>query len=218
MRHHRFFVSLNPPFRDQRFLLRCISLPILPQISQNNERNIRPKCKKKTKHTAVLNKQKRTIGEFKCWLNCQLASFEALRSLEKNHRQSNAIAERGPFFASCRTKTISVKLRIFLGFFVSHRRNMSGKRVFVVTERCFVGDKKKGCDACSNIATRENRDNTLTCRERCSTISCFEGVVGVNCTFIPLHSNNMKIYCLEQNLPAGHTILAGMITVTVILL
>ena len=66
-----------------------------------------------------------------------------------NHRQSNAIVERGPFFASCRTKTISVNLRNFLCFFVSHRRNMSGKRMFVVTERCFFfgrggeGDQKK---------------------------------------------------------------------------
>ena len=38
---------------------------------------------KKHDNTTVLNKQKRTICVSKCWLNCQLASCEALRSLEK---------------------------------------------------------------------------------------------------------------------------------------
>ena len=52
----------------------------------------------KHENTTVLYKQKRTICVINCWLNCQLASFEALRSLEKSHRRSNANVERGPFF------------------------------------------------------------------------------------------------------------------------
>ena len=93
-----------------------------------NKRRIRPKCKKH-ENTTVLKKQKCTICVYKCWLNCQLASFEALRSLAKKHRRTNAIVERGQFFASCRTKTISVK----------------SKRISVVTDWCFFwGQKKKG--------------------------------------------------------------------------
>ena len=53
VRPHRFLVQLNPPFRDQIFLSRAI----LPQISQKNERSIRPKFKKH-ENTTVLNKQK----------------------------------------------------------------------------------------------------------------------------------------------------------------
>ena len=51
---------------------------------------------KKHENTTVLNKTKKsTICEFKCWLSCQLAPFEALLSLKKKHQRSNAIAERG---------------------------------------------------------------------------------------------------------------------------
>ena len=56
--------------------------------------------KKNHESTTVLNKQKRTICVFKCWLICQLAPFEALRSLAK----TSTIQRHGPFFASCRTK------------------------------------------------------------------------------------------------------------------
>ena len=48
-----FFVQLNLPFRDQKFPLRSISLPILPQISKNNERGIRPNCKEKRKYNRI---------------------------------------------------------------------------------------------------------------------------------------------------------------------
>ena len=40
---------------------------------------------KKHESTTVLNKQKRTFCEFKCWLKCHLTSFEALLSLEKKN-------------------------------------------------------------------------------------------------------------------------------------
>ena len=64
------------------FLSRGISLPTLPHTSQNNERCVRPKCTKH-KNTTVLKKLLRTICVVKRWLNGQLASFEALLSLEK---------------------------------------------------------------------------------------------------------------------------------------
>ena len=68
---------------------------------------------KKHENTIVLKKTKRTICAFKCCLNCQLASKEALRSLEKIHQRSNAIVERCPFSASCRlTNDIRQNLEI----------------------------------------------------------------------------------------------------------
>ena len=97
----------SPPFRDQMFSFTGHFVANHATHFTNNERSFRPKCKK------ILNKQKSSICVFQCWLNCQLASFEALPSLDKNHRRSNAIVERGPFFASCRTKTISVKIQLF---------------------------------------------------------------------------------------------------------
>ena len=39
--------------------------------------------KQKHENTTVVLKQKRIICILECWLNCQLASFEALQSLEK---------------------------------------------------------------------------------------------------------------------------------------
>ena len=50
-------------------------------------------------------------------------------SLEKNHQRSNAIVVRGPFFAFCRTKTLSVKIVLFPRFLVSHHvplKNLGG--------------------------------------------------------------------------------------------
>ena len=50
---------------------------------------------------------------------------------------------RSFFFRLVAQKGYPFKLRNFL-FFVSHRRNMSGsKKMFVVTERCISGDRKK---------------------------------------------------------------------------
>ena len=63
---------------------------------KKNEREVHSaEMQKKHENTSVLNKQKRTICVFKCWLSCQAASFEALRSLEKAiDDASNAIVER----------------------------------------------------------------------------------------------------------------------------
>ena len=79
-----FFYPIESTFSWPIFFSRGISLPILPHISKKRK-GIRPKCKnkKKRENTKVLNKRKRTICVFKCWLNCQLASFEALLALEK---------------------------------------------------------------------------------------------------------------------------------------
>ena len=85
VRHHPF-CPIEPTFFVTKIcLLPGISLPILPQISSKKKRegHSSEMQKKEHEHTTVLNKQKRTICVFKCWLTCQLASFEALRSLEK---------------------------------------------------------------------------------------------------------------------------------------
>ena len=76
VRPRRLFVQVNPPLGDQKFSFteHFVANPAT-HFSKKNERNIRPKRKE--------HKQKRTVCGFKCWLNCQLASFEALRSLEK---------------------------------------------------------------------------------------------------------------------------------------
>ena len=51
------------------------------------------------KYNSVELTKKRSICVSKCWLNCQLASFEGLPSLEKkNRRRTNAVVERGLFF------------------------------------------------------------------------------------------------------------------------
>ena len=77
------FVPLNPPFRDQFFLLPGISLPTVPQVSQKKREGHSAECKKKNENTKVLKKHKRIICVFKCWLNYQLASLEAVLSLGK---------------------------------------------------------------------------------------------------------------------------------------
>ena len=51
-------------------------------FKKTNNRVIRPECKKENENITVLNKQKRIVCVFKCWLDSQLASLEALLSLE----------------------------------------------------------------------------------------------------------------------------------------
>ena len=69
-----------------------------------------------------INKKNARYAYFKCWLNRQVASFEALLSLEKTIDDPTPSWSAVPFFASCRTQTI----------------------FFVVTERCtFLGTEKK---------------------------------------------------------------------------
>ena len=60
------FFLLNPPFRDQCFLSRCISLPILPQFSKKKREGHSAEMQKKKKqtNTTVLNKRKRTTCVF----------------------------------------------------------------------------------------------------------------------------------------------------------
>ena len=138
-----FFVQLNPPFRDHVFFSGHFVANPATNFHTKKREGIWPTCKKKHEHTTVLNKQIRTICVFKCWLDCLLASFEALLSLEKAIDEPTPSWSAVPFLASCRTKTTSVKLCTFLCFSSSHRRNMSGKRIFVVTERCIIWRTKK---------------------------------------------------------------------------
>ena len=76
---HRIRVSSTLPlhlFVTKCFLLRCIALPILPQI--HKKRGAFGRNEKTRTYNSV-----DTICVFKCWLKCQLTSFEALLSLEK---------------------------------------------------------------------------------------------------------------------------------------
>ena len=66
-----FLSKRNHLFETNVFLLRGISLPTLPQISQTTRRSWAEMQKKTRKYNNV-EKQKRTICVFKCWLNWQL--------------------------------------------------------------------------------------------------------------------------------------------------
>ena len=113
----------------------------VPHISQTNERGTFGRNAKKHENTTVLNEQNRTLCVFKCWLKCQLASFEALLSLEKKtHRRSKAIVERGPCFASCRTRTICVEIGP-PSFLVSHQT--SPVQEFWWSQNGAIWDQKK---------------------------------------------------------------------------
>ena len=150
VRPHRFHVQLHAIVTQFRFFTVAFQLhkhDCHKKHMNANARRIRPTCRKKTEHTTLLNKQKTcTVCVFKCWLNCQLASFEALLSCRlKKSQRPNAIVERSPFFVSCRTqKQYPSKLRNLLCLLVSHRTNLSGKRILVVTERCIFFGTGKG--------------------------------------------------------------------------
>ena len=72
-------------FRDQKMSStgHFAANPATNYFFKKNERGIRPKCKKQRKHEHTTVLKKRTIWVFKCWLNCQSASFEALLSFFK---------------------------------------------------------------------------------------------------------------------------------------
>ena len=71
----------SPPFRDQNFsFTRHFVASPATHFTKKREGHS-AEMQKKHANTTVLQKQKRTICVFKCWLNCQLASFEALLSL-----------------------------------------------------------------------------------------------------------------------------------------
>ena len=77
-----FFVQTNPPFRDQQFSFTGHFIAN-PARTATKKREGHSAEMQKHEHTTVLNRQKRAICVFKCWLNCQVASFEGLLSLEK---------------------------------------------------------------------------------------------------------------------------------------
>ena len=77
VRLHRFFVQLNPPFRDQNFSS-AVHFVVNPARNFTKTRGAFGRNAKKRKFNSVESQ-----SASKCQLNCQLASFEALRSLEK---------------------------------------------------------------------------------------------------------------------------------------
>ena len=136
-----FFVQVNPPFRDQFFRLRGISLPILPQISQKTRGAFDRNAKK---HETTYSVEHTKTHDLKCWLNGQVASFEAQPSLEKTIDDPTPSWSAVSFLRPCRTKTISRQIAQFpMYFFVSHRRNLSRKRNFVVMDRRIFGTENR---------------------------------------------------------------------------
>ena len=81
VRPHRFFVQLNPPIHDKKFSFTVHF--VATNFAKKKTREACDRDAKKHEQTTVLNKQKRTICAFKCWLTVQLASVEALLSLAK---------------------------------------------------------------------------------------------------------------------------------------
>ena len=139
-----FSVQLSPPVRDQHFSFsgHFVPNPATHFTTQKNERGIRPKFKK-TRKSTVLNKQKRTICVFKCWLNCQLASFEALLSLAKPINDPTQSWSVVPFFASCRTKRYPSKLGIYFVFSYHIGQTCPVKEFWWSRNGAFFENKKK---------------------------------------------------------------------------
>ena len=143
VRLHRLFVQLNPIFS---FAGR-VANPAT-NFTKKNLRDVRPKCKTKDENTTLLIEQKKHCLVFQCWLNCQVASFEALLSLEKTISEPTLSWSRVLFLSFVVQLTISVKIGQCLCLLVSHRTNMLRKKFLVVTERCISGDQlRKGRDA-----------------------------------------------------------------------
>ena len=145
-------------------LLRSTSWPTLPHISPQKKREEHSAEMKKTlKYNSVERTPKRTFwcshaGWIVHWPPLELCCH---LKKKKHCQRSNAIVERGPFFASCRTKTMSVKRGECLCFLVSHRTNKSRKKMLVGTERCNFWDQRRGHDARPSVQIKWPRPEAL---------------------------------------------------------
>ena len=101
-------VLLNPPFIVTTNISFTRHFVANPATTFTKKRGTLGRNPKTLQNTPVLNKPKTQHLRIQM-LNCPSASTGPLIYL-KNHRRSNALVERGPFLASCRTKTISVKI------------------------------------------------------------------------------------------------------------
>ena len=132
-----FCCPIEPTFLvTNMFLLRGISLPTLPQISQRTRGAFGRNANKTRKYDRV------ELAETHCLRIPMLAEFCQSACHKKKHQRSNATVERGPFFdvlSSKKKKRYPSTFRHLPCFIASHRTNMSSKRIFVVTERCFFG-------------------------------------------------------------------------------
>ena len=97
------------------------------------------------KYNSVENiSKKRTICVFRCWLNCQYRHpLKLCCHLKKTINHPTPSWSAVPYLRLIAQKRYPSKLRNFRCFLVSHRKNISGKRIFVVTERCIFWDQKK---------------------------------------------------------------------------
>ena len=112
-----------------------ISLPTLPHISSKTKTRVHSTEVQKHDNTTV-NQQKRTICVLKCWLNCQVASFEALLS-----------HEAVPFLRLDVQKRHPVNMMYFVCFLVSHRTTCTVKECWRSRKGSFLATKKKARDA-----------------------------------------------------------------------
>ena len=124
VRLHRCLVQLKPPFRVSMFSFtgHCVGNPAT-NITKKT-RGHSAEMRKAHENTTVLNKHKRT---FTCWLICQVATFEALRLLEKKktwtiqrHRGAASL-----FLRLVVQKRYPSTLGNCLCFLKSHRTDMS---------------------------------------------------------------------------------------------
>ena len=135
-----FICPIEPThlFETKKNLLRSISWPILPQFAQKTGGHS-GEMQNKHENTTVMKKEKRTICVFKCWLNCQLAIFETLLSLEK------PIDDPTPSWSAVPlSRLVDKKNDIRQNCVIS---NVVSYNIGVVTERCIFRDRKEGRDA-----------------------------------------------------------------------
>ena len=124
------------------------SLPILAHIFSSPKKKDRGHSAENARNANIQQcrrNKKRTICVFKCWLSCQVASSsEALCghfTCKKNPSTLQRRRGARSLFCLLFLRPVAPKQcpsKLSYVFFVAHRRNMSSKRNFVVTERCFI--------------------------------------------------------------------------------
>ena len=100
------FCSIEPPFRDKHFFLRvhCVANPATNLTK--HERGHSAEMQKKNTNTQQCRRNKNALSALsKCCLKRQVASFEALLSLEKQKNINDPTPSwSSSVFASCRAK------------------------------------------------------------------------------------------------------------------
>ena len=138
------FCPVGPTFLVTKIFFygafRCQSLP----PNSQNTRGAFGRNARSRKYNSVCSiNKRRTICVFKCWLNCQLASFEVLRSLEQTSNAATPSWSAVLFFCVLSHKTISGKFRDFQCFSCQIGRTCPVKDFLVSRNGAFFGPKKR---------------------------------------------------------------------------